>query len=92
MAETIVDLADVRQEFERQAGRLWLRAMAQLTLSVKREWPKDTGKSAAAWAFDGRYLRNDVPYTEHIRHGSGVATTTVLTPLIEQAVRQTYTE
>ena len=92
MAETVVDLSDARREFERQAGKLWLRIMVKLSLDVKREWPKDTGKSAAAWGFDGRYLRNDVPYTEHIRHGGGLATTTVLTPLIDQAVRRTWTE
>lgn len=92
MADVIVDLTEVRREFERQAGALWLRAMAKLSLDVKREWPKDTGKSAAAWAFNGRQLRNDVPYSEHIRHGGGLATDTVLTPLIEQAVRRTWTE
>lgn len=91
-SQLVIDLSDARRDFERQAGAIWQRGMVRLLMSIRREWPRDTGRSAEGWAFNGRQLSNGVPYTEHIRHGGGLATDTVLTPLIESARRETWKE
>ncbi len=62
-----------------------------LEQTARDTWPRDTGRSAEAWRFDGRALTNPTPYTEFVKHAGGLALDTVLEPALRAAVARTYT-
>ena len=87
-----VDLAQENAEI-REAALLILdgQVMPWLVDQLQAEWPRRTGTSAEAWRYDGNNLVNAVPYTEDIRTRDGLATDTVLQPLVNQAAQRTWT-
>ena len=93
MADVTIDLSDALRQLDAQAADVVAsQVMPWVVGELRRDWPRDTGRSAESWRFDGDNLRNDVPYTEYIRQGGGLATSTVLDPVITQAASRTWTE
>lgn len=54
----------------------------ELERVARRVWPRDTGRSADAWRFDGRALTNPEPYAPYVQHSGGPALDTVLGPAL----------
>lgn len=93
MADVVIDLSDALRQLDFESQRVLERQVMPWVVGVlRRDWPRDTGRSAESWRFDGDNLRNDVPYTEYIRQGGGLATSTLLDPVITQAASRTWTE
>ena len=87
-----VDLTQENAEI-RQAAQAVLdgQVMPWLVDQLQSEWPRRTGTSAEAWRYDGSNLVNSVPYTDDIRSRDGLATDTVLQPLVNQAAQRVWT-
>lgn len=87
-----VDLTQENAEI-REAALLVLDAqvMPWLVDQLQAQWPRRTGTSAEAWSYDGSNLVNSIQYTEDIRTRDGLATDTVLQPLVNQAAQRTWT-
>ena len=93
MADIVIDLSDALQQLEVESSSVLERqVMPWVVGELHAKWPRDTGRSAESWRFDGSNLTNSAPYTEFIRHGGGLATSTVLDPVITQAASRTWTE
>ena len=91
MAEVVIDLSDALAQLDEQAAAaLDETVMPWVVGELRSEWPRDTGRSAESWRFDGQNLVNSAPYTEFIRHGGGLATETVLESIIDRAVSRTW--
>lgn len=93
MANVTVDLTDALRQLEVESQLvLEHRVMPWVVGELHAKWPRDTGRSAESWRFDGGNLTNSAPYTEYIRQGAGLATSTVLDPIITQAATRAWTE
>lgn len=62
----------------------------ELERAAQESWPRDTGRSAEAWRFDGRALVNPEPYAEFVRHAGGLALDTVLDPALMAVTARTH--
>ena len=87
-----VDLTQEDAEI-RQAAQAVLdgQVMPWLVDQLQDQWPRRTGTSAEAWSYDGHNLVNVVQYTDDIRSRDGLATDTVLQPLVNQAAQRVWT-
>ena len=87
-----VDLTQEDAEIRRAAQAvLDGQVMPWLVDQLQAQWPRRTGTSAEAWSYDGHNLVNAVQYTDDIRSRDGLATDTVLQPLVTQAAQRAWT-
>ena len=87
-----VDLTQEDAEIRRAAQAvLDGQVMPWLVDQLQAQWPRRTGTSAEAWSYDGHNLVNVVQYTDDIRSRDGLATDTVLQPLVTQAAQRVWT-
>jgi len=93
-------MAEVKVDLTAEAAQGWEAALAvrdqQFGPSVEDElhanWPRRTGTSERAWSYTPGLLANNVDYTEYIRTRDGLATETVLQPILTEAAARPWME
>lgn len=92
MAVVIVDLTSEGAEILAEARKvLRSKVLPGIVEDLHSAWPKRTGRSAAAWVQAGDTVLNPLDYAAGIRTRDGLATDTVLQPILNLAQDKTWT-
>jgi len=61
---------DITKLVKAEAGKLANRKMQQIVTALRAATPVDTGAARDGWRIDGKTIRNDVEYIDHLNQGS----------------------
>lgn len=89
--DVVVDLSDAFEEAKREVESTIHEIVGPAILrEVEQAWPVDTGRSRDAWEWRDGALVNRVDYAEFVKAKGGLATETVLNPILNRAAQQTW--